>query len=60
MSCPFHPLWFNHRKNIRERIQAVKFIILQFSLRSVFLLLRSKHPPQHSVLKNPHCISYRD
>jgi hypothetical protein len=32
------------------RIQAVKFIITQFSPRSVFLPFRSKYP-QHSVLK---------
>jgi hypothetical protein len=31
----------------------MKFIIMQFSPRSVFLPFRSKYPPQHSVLKNP-------
>jgi hypothetical protein len=31
----------------------VKFIIMQFSPRSVFHHFRSKYPPQHSVLKNP-------
>jgi hypothetical protein len=29
---------------------------MQFSPRSVFLPFRSKYPPQHSVLKNPHCV----
>jgi hypothetical protein len=38
MSCSPHPPWFNHLNNIRWRIQAVKFIIMQFSLRSVFIL----------------------
>jgi hypothetical protein len=31
----------------------VKFIIMQFSPRSVFLPFRSKYLPQHSALKNP-------
>jgi hypothetical protein len=31
----------------------VKFIMMQFSPRSVFLPFRSKYPPQHSVLRNP-------
>jgi hypothetical protein len=43
MSRPPHPLWFNHPNNIRWRIQAVKFIITQFSPRSVFLPFRSKY-----------------
>jgi hypothetical protein len=34
----------------------VKFIIMQFSPRSVFLPFRSKYPPQHSVLKNPQSV----
>jgi hypothetical protein len=46
MSCPPHPLWFNHPKNIRWRIRAVKFIIMQFSPRPVFLPFRS-----NSILK---------
>jgi hypothetical protein len=41
MSSPPHLPWFNHRNNIRRRIQAVKFIIMQFSPWSVFLLLGS-------------------
>jgi hypothetical protein len=32
-----HPPWFNHPNNIRWRIQAVKFIIMQFSPWSIFL-----------------------
>jgi hypothetical protein len=44
MSSPPHPPWFNHTNNIRRRIQAVKFIIMQFS---------PSHLPQHTVLKNP-------
>jgi hypothetical protein len=52
MSSPPHHPWFNHL-NIRWRIQAVKFIIMQFSSRSVFLSFRSKYLPQHVVLKNP-------
>jgi len=31
----------------------MKFIILQFSPRQVYISFRSKYPPQHSVLKNP-------
>jgi hypothetical protein len=38
MSRPPHPPWFNNPNNIRWRIQAVKFITVQFSPRSVFLL----------------------
>jgi len=34
----------------------VKFIIMQFSPRSVFLPFRSKYPPQHSVFKNPQSV----
>jgi hypothetical protein len=34
----------------------MKFIITQFSPRSVFLPFRSKYPPQHSVLKNPQSV----
>jgi hypothetical protein len=30
MSRSLHPPWFNHPNNIRWRIQAVKFIIMQF------------------------------
>jgi hypothetical protein len=56
MSRPPHPTWFNHPDNIRRRIQAMKFIIMQFSPRSVFLPFRSKYPPQHTLLKNPHSI----
>jgi hypothetical protein len=41
MFRPPHPPWFNHPNNIRWRIQAVKFIITQFSPRSVFLPFRS-------------------
>jgi hypothetical protein len=32
-------------------MQAVRFIIVQFSPRSVYLPFRSKYPPQHSVLR---------
>jgi hypothetical protein len=38
MSRPLHPPWFNHPNNIRWRIQAVNFISIQFSPRSVLLL----------------------
>jgi hypothetical protein len=41
MSRPPHPPWFNCPNNIRWRIQAVKFIIMQFSPQSVFLPFRS-------------------
>jgi hypothetical protein len=34
---PPYPPWFNHPNNIRWRIQAVKFIIMQFSPWSIFL-----------------------
>jgi hypothetical protein len=36
MSRPLHPPSFNHPNNIRWRIQVMKFIIMQFSPRSVF------------------------
>jgi hypothetical protein len=39
MFCSPHPPWFNHPNNIRWRIQAVNFIIMQFSPRSVFSFL---------------------
>jgi hypothetical protein len=42
MSRPPHPPWFNHPNNIRWRIQAMKFIIMQFSPRSVFIPFRSQ------------------
>jgi hypothetical protein len=45
-----HPPWFNHPNNIRWRIEIMKFIIMQFSSRSVFIPFRSKYP-QHTVLK---------
>jgi hypothetical protein len=56
MSRPPHPSWFNHRNNFWWRIQAVKFIIMQFSPWSIFLPLRSKYPPQHCVFKNPQSV----
>jgi hypothetical protein len=37
MSRPPHPPWCNYSNNIRWRIRAVKFIVMQFSLRSVSL-----------------------
>jgi hypothetical protein len=39
MSRSPHPPWFNHPNNIRWRIQVMKFIIMQFFPRSVFLPL---------------------
>jgi hypothetical protein len=53
MFCPLHPPWFNYPNNIWWRIQVMKFIIMYFSSRSVFLPFRSKYLPQHTVLKNP-------
>jgi hypothetical protein len=50
---PPHTPWFNHPKNIRSKIQVMKFIIMQFSPRSVFIPFRSKYLPQHTVLINP-------
>jgi hypothetical protein len=38
MSHPPHAPWCNHPNNIRWRIQAVKFIIMQFSPRFIPLL----------------------
>jgi hypothetical protein len=52
MCRPPHSPWFNHSNNIRWRIQVIRFIIMQFSPRSVFLPFRSKYP-HHSVLRNP-------
>jgi hypothetical protein len=51
MSHPLHPPWFSHCNNIEWRIQAVKFIIMQFSVWSVFLPFRSKY--RHSFFRNP-------
>jgi len=34
----------------------VNFIIMQFSLRFVYLNFTSKYPAQHSVLKTPQCV----
>jgi hypothetical protein len=51
MSHPPHPPWFNHPNNIRWRIQAVKFVTMQFSPLFVFPPFRPKYL-QHSVLKN--------
>jgi hypothetical protein len=53
MSRPPHPPWFNHPNNIWWIIQAMKIIIMQFSLQSFFIPFRSKYPPHHFVLKNP-------
>jgi hypothetical protein len=39
MSRPPHLPWFTHPNNIRWRIQDMKFIIMQFSPRFVFLPL---------------------
>jgi hypothetical protein len=38
MPYPPHTSWFKHPKNIRWRIQAMRFIIMQFTPRSVSLL----------------------
>jgi hypothetical protein len=51
MYRPPHPPWFNHPDNIQWRIQVMKFIIMHFSPRSVFLPFRVKFP-QHSVIRN--------
>jgi hypothetical protein len=56
MSRPPHH-WLNHPNNIRWRIQVMKFVIMQFSPRTVFFPFRSKYLPQHSVLKNPQSMS---
>jgi hypothetical protein len=53
MPRPPRPPWINHPNNILWIRKAMKFIIMQFSPRSVFLPFRSKYLPQHSVLKNP-------
>jgi hypothetical protein len=47
MSRPPHPPWFRHPNNIRWRIQTVKFIIMRFSVWSVFPPppFTSKYPP---------------
>jgi hypothetical protein len=52
ISSPLRPPWLYHLKNIRWRIQAMKFIIMQFHSRSVFLPFRPKCPPQNSVFKS--------
>jgi hypothetical protein len=45
MSHPPHPPWFNHPNNIRWRIQAMKFIIMQFSSWSIFIAFSSRYLP---------------
>jgi hypothetical protein len=52
MSRPPQPPWFNHPNNMRWRIQAVKFIIMQFSPRSVFITL-GPNILLNTVLRNP-------
>jgi hypothetical protein len=52
MSSPPQPPCFNHPKNIRRRIQVMKFIIKHFSPRPLYLPFRSEYS-QHSVLKKP-------
>jgi hypothetical protein len=42
MSRPPHPPWFNHPNNIRRRIRALKFIIMQFSQKSSVYVPPSK------------------
>jgi len=60
MSSSPHP----HPNNIRWRIQAAKFIIMQFFPISFYLPFRSKYPPQHPVLRNSqfkflfHCLRH--
>jgi hypothetical protein len=39
MSHPLHPPWFNHPNNIWWRMQVTKFIIMQFSVWSIFFPL---------------------
>jgi hypothetical protein len=50
-----HFPWFNHPNNIRWSMQVMKFVITQFSPRSIFLPFRSKYS-QHSVLRNPQSV----
>jgi hypothetical protein len=52
MSRPPRPPCFGHPNSIRWGIQIVKFIIMQFSPRPVYLPFGSKYS-QYSLLKNP-------
>jgi hypothetical protein len=55
MSHPLHPPLFNNTNNTQWRIQAMTFIVMQFSPQSIFIPFRSKYS-QHSVLRNPQSV----
>jgi hypothetical protein len=51
-----HPLWVHNHNNIWRRVKIIKFLIMEFSPASSYvLLLRHKYSPYHTVLK--HCQS---
>jgi hypothetical protein len=56
---PTSSSFFNHPDNIRWRLLAIKFVIMQFSPRFVFLPFRSKYP-QHSTLSLRPFLKVRD
>jgi len=56
MSSPYHGPWCNHPNNIWWSVQVMKFLIMQYSPSSRhFLLLGSRCPPQHPVLRGQKC-----
>jgi hypothetical protein len=57
MPCPLHPPWLHQFSYTWLRVQVMKFFIVQLSPTSYhFSFLRSKYSPQHSVLKDLHCM----
>jgi hypothetical protein len=54
MSRPPHSPLFNNPNNIRWRIQVMKFIIMQFSLRPIFLNTVLKNPLSYSSYLKPY------
>jgi hypothetical protein len=54
MTRPSHPPPFDHPNNSGWSVQVMKLLIMQSSPASChFLPTRSKHSPQHRVLKHP-------
>jgi len=60
MSCPFHPLWFDHPNNILCSVEAMKLLIVQSSPSShQFLAPKSKYSPRHLLLRHPQSMLLR-
>jgi hypothetical protein len=54
MPCPSHLPSFHHSNYTRQRVHAMKLLIIQFSPTSCHIIsLWPKYSPQHPVLKHP-------